>query len=259
MKQNTAWFWRRFRDGALPDWRMRKILKGELDRLVTDYTALGPEVDELRRAVPEHLTGFDAASDQALQWLAENRFDLALQEIQKAEKALAELRRCVSVATDWRRTSDSLILLEGLLPTGLASQPTVRVLQRLRDLSRSLLDQGEMRKARFVVFLLTEQIDRLLARRSGNPAASLARVLHDLTTEDGAAVSPLRKLASEGYHRLAERLAEDLVTEIIVDERGRRESAAGGTLGAMESDLAALRQQAQTVQTDLLHWLTTNS
>jgi hypothetical protein len=259
MKQNTAWYWRRFRDGALPDWQMRKILKREFDRLVTDYTALGPEMDELRRAVPEHLTGFDAASDRALQWLAENRFDLALQEIQEAEKALAELRRCVTVAIDWRRTSDSLTLLEGLLPPGLASQPTVRVLQRLRDLSRFFLDQGEMRKARFVVFLLTEQIDSLLTCRPGDPAASLARVLHDLATEDEAAVFPLRKLASEGYHRLAERLAEDLVTEIVIDERGRRATAAGGTLGALENDLAALRQQAQTAQADLLNWLNMNS
>ncbi len=250
---------RRYRDRALPDWRMRQVLVRELDRLVSDHSALRSEMDELRRAVPEHLDRFDTVSDQALQWLGEDRFDLALQEIQRAEEELAELRRCVSVAVDWRRTNDSLAGVENLLSPGLESQPTVRVLHRLRDLSRSLLDQGEMRKARFVVFLLAEQIRALLARRPGGLTAGCERTLGDLDAQDETAVDHIRKLGREGYNRLAERLAEDLAAERTVTDRARRSSLAGGSLGAIESDLAAVRRQAQAVQATLAQWLESSS
>ena len=226
-ERRLAWFLRRYRDRALPDWRMRQVLSGSsiassrtTARCVRRWTSSG--------ARPRSVwIGFDTASDRALQWLGENRFDLALAEIQRAEQELAELRRCVTVAVDWQRTSAALAGVEDLLSPELESQPTVRVLQRLRDLARSLLDQGETRKARFVVFLLAEQIRALLARRPGELTAGFERMLGDLEAQDEAAVAHLRKLGREGYHRLAERLAEDLAAELAVTDRARRSSLGG--------------------------------
>jgi hypothetical protein len=250
---------RRHRDGALPDWSMREVLERELNRLVSDHSALRPEMDELRRVAPERLTGFDAASDRALQWLGEGRFDRALQEIQEAERELAELRLCVSVAVEWRRTSAALAGLEELLSPELAAQATVRVLQRLRNLVRSLLDQGETRKARFVVLLLADQIGNLLTRRPGDLKAGFERMLGRLETQAGMAVERIRKLNHEGYHRLAERLAEDLAVELSLTDRARLDSKTGGSLGAIESDLAAVRRQAHAVQAALTQWLESGS
>lgn len=254
MSQGAAWFLRRYRDGALPDWSMREVLQQELNCLVSDHSALRPEMDELRRVAPDRLTGFDTASDRALQWLGEGRFDLMLREIQEAERNLAELRLCLTVAVDWRRTSAALAGLEEMLSPELASQATVRVLQRLRHLARSLLDQGEARKARFVVLLLADQIGRLRARRPGNLKAGFERMLGRLETQAGMAVDRIRKLNQDGYHYLAERLAEDLEAELSVTDRARRVST-GGSFGAIESDLAAVRRQAQAVQAALTQWL----
>jgi hypothetical protein len=250
---------RRHRDGALPDWSLRNILQRELNRLVSDHSALRPEMDELRRVAPGRLTGFDTASDRALQWLGECRFDLALREIQEAERDLAELRLCLTVAVDWRRTSATLAGLEELLSPELAAQATVRVLQRLRHLARSLLDHGETRKARFVVLLLADQTGRLLARRPEDLKAGFERMLGRLETQAGMAVDHIRKLNHEGYHRLAERLAEDLEVELSMTDRARRASTVGGSLGAIESDLAAVRRRAQEVQAALTQWLESGS
>jgi hypothetical protein len=250
---------RRYRDGALPDWRMRQVLERELNRLISDHSALRSELDELRRAASDRLTGFDAASDRALQWLGENRFDQALREIQQAANDLVELRLCVTAAVDWQRTGAALAGLEEMLSPGLESQATVRVLRRLEDLARSLLDQGETRKARFVILLLADQIGLLLARRPGEPTAGFERLLAGLEPQDEAAVAHLRKLGREGYQRLAERLAEDLASELAVTDRVRRSSLAKGSLGAIESDLAAVRRQAQAVQAALTQWLESSS
>ena len=250
---------RRYRDGALPDWSMRQILERELNRLVSDHSTLRPEMDELRRAAPERLAGFDTASDRVLQWLGECRFDLALREIQEAERELAELLLCLTVAIDWRRTSAALAGLEEMLSPELAAQATVRVLQRLRHLARSLLDQGETRKARFVVLLLADQIGRLLARRPGDLKAGFERMLGRLETQAGMAVDRIRKLNQEGYHHLAERLAEDLEVELSMTDRARRASTAEGSLGAIENDLAAVRRQAHEVQAALTQWLESGS
>ena len=250
---------RRYRDGALPDWRMRKVLEGEFHRLISDHSALRSEMDELRRAAPDWLTGFDTASDRALQWLGEGRFDLALLEIQEVDRALTELRRCVTAAAEWQRMTTALAGVEDLLSPELESQSTVRVLRRLRDLSRSFLDQGETRKAQFVVVLLADQIVLLLTRHPGELKAGLGRLLADLETQDEMAVARIRKLGREGYHRLAERLAEDLASEVAVTARARLGSVAGGSLGAIESDLAAVRRQAQAVQAALTQWLESSS
>ncbi len=259
MSQGAAWFLRRYRDGALPDWSMRQILEREHNRLVSDHSALRAEMDELRRMAQDRLDGFDAASDRALQWLGERRFDLALQEIQKAERELAELHRCVAVAADLRRVSSTLDGLEDLLSPELESQVSAQVLRRLRDLARSLLDQGETRKARFVVLLLVDQIDLLMARRSGELSAGCKRALRDLVEQDEAAVARIRKLGQEGYHRLAERLAEDLTAELAMTDRARRASTEESFSGMIARDLAAVRQQAQTVQAALTYWLETSS
>jgi hypothetical protein len=255
MSRGAAWFLRRYRDGALPDWNMRQVLERELNHLVSDHSALRTEMDELRRVAPERLTGFDTASDRALQWLGEGRFDLALREIQEAERDLAELRLCLTVAVDWRRTSAALAGLEEMLSPEFAEEATVRVLQRLRHLARSLLDQGEARKARFVVLLLTDQTGRLLARRPGDLKAGFERMLGRLEPQAGMAVGRIRKLNQEGYHHLAERLAEDLEVELSMTDRARLASTAGGSLGAIESDLAAVQRQAQGVQAALTQWL----
>ena len=210
MRENAAWHLRRYRDRAFPDWWMRGILEREFQRITSGHDALRSEMDGFRRAVPERLNGFDAASDQALQHLAENRFDLALAEIQRAGRELAELRRCAAVATDWRRTCASMEGLEALLSAGLESQPTVRILCRLSDLARSYLDQGETRIAKFVVLLLAEQIGWLLTRSRGELTADFERTVGHLDTRSPAAAR-IRALCHEGYHTLAERLADDLV------------------------------------------------
>ena len=259
MKAGAAWYLRRFRDGAIPDWRMRQVLEPEIQRLVSGHSALRPEMDELRRAVPERLTGFDTASDMALQWLGEGRFDLALRQIQQAERDLAELRRCASVVLEWRRTSATLATLQGLLSPALEACSTVRVLERLRDLARSLVDQGETRQSRFVLLLLADQIGLLLARRPGELKAGGARLLDELETQDETTVAELRKLGREGYHGLTERLAEDLAAELAVADRAHRASAAGGSLGTIASDLAAVQRQAHAVQGALAQWLASGS
>ena len=250
---------RRYRDGALPDWRMRQVLEREHNRLTSEHSALLSEMDELRRAAPDRLAGFDTASDRALQWLGEGRFDQALVEIQKAANDLAELRRCVTVAADWQRTGTALAGLEEILSPELESQATVRVLRRLQDLGRSFLDQGETRRARFVLLLLADQIGLLLARRPGELKAAFGRMLADLEAQDGIAVARIRKLGHEGYHHLAERLAEDLSAELAVTDRARRAAAEGGSFGAIEIDLAAVRQQAHAVQAALTQWLASSS
>jgi hypothetical protein len=259
MRENAAWHLRRYRDRALPDWWVRRILEGEFHQITSGHSALQSEMDELRRAVPDRLAGFATASDQALQHLAENHFDLALSEIQRAGRELAELRRCAAVAIDWRGTCASLDRFEALLSPELEAQPTVRILGRLRDLARSFLDQGEARKAAFVILLLANQINFLATRNRVGLADGVERMLSDLETRS-AAGAHIRSLVQEGYHALAERLADDLETEHAVADRLRRVATAeGSAFGTLESDLAALRQQAYVVQATLTQWLETNS
>ncbi|HEY0511783.1 MAG TPA: hypothetical protein VGH73_07765 [Thermoanaerobaculia bacterium] len=258
MRENAAWHLRRYRDRALPDWWVRRILEREFDQITSGHSALESEMDELRRAAPDCLIGFATASDLALQRLAENHFELALAEIQRAGRELAELRRCAAVAVDWRRTCASLDGFEALLSPELESQPTVQILRRLRDLARSFLDQGETRKASFVVILLADQIRLLLTRSPGELAAGCERMLGDLEAQGAAATARIRTLGHEGYHGLSERLADDLEAELAVTDRARR-AAAGSALGALESDLAAVRQQAQEVQAALTQWFESSS
>ena len=252
---------RRFQQRALPDWRIRRLLERELEELVAGHSALRPEMDELRRVAPERLASFDIASDRALQWLGEGRFDFALREIQNADRELAELRRFVTVAVDWQRTRDALDGVEEILSPGLAALSTARVLRRLRDLGRALLDQGEARKACFVIILLTDQI-RLVSMRSPRDSTGgerFERMLRGLEPQDEAGVAQIRKLRHEGYHHLAERLAEDLEAELAVSDRARRSSSAGGSLGALESELAAVRRRAQAVHENLTQWIASSS
>lgn len=253
---------RRFQQRALPDWRIRQVLEREFKDLVASHGALRPEMDELRRAAPERLAGFDNASDLALQRLGEQRFDLALGELQKAGRELAELRRCVDVAVGLRQAAAALAGVEDLLSAGLAALSTARVLRRLHDLGRALLDQGEARKARFVIVLLSDQIRRVSTRspRDSTPGSErFERMLQGLEPLDEAAVAQIRKLRHEGYHHLAERLAEDLEAELAVSDRAHRSSSAGGSLGGIESDLAAVRRQAQAAHQTLTQWIESSS
>ena len=253
---------RRFQQRALPDWRLRQLLEREFQDLVSGHSALRPEMDELRRAAPERLAGFDIASDLALQRLGEQRFELALGELQKAGRELAELRRCVAVAVDLRQATAALAGVEDLLSAGLTALSTARVLRRLRDLGRALLDQGETRKARFVIVLLNDQIRRVSARspRDSTPGGErFERMLQGLEPQDEAGVAQIRKLRHEGYHHLAGRLAEDLEAELAVSDRAHRSSSAGGSLGGIESELAAVRRQAQAVHQTLTQWIESSS
>jgi hypothetical protein len=238
---------------------MRQVLEREHNRLVSEHSVLLSEMDELRRAAPDRLTGFDIASERALQWLGECRFDLALVEIQKAADDLVELRRRVTVAAEWQRTGAALGGLEDILSPELESQATVRVLRRLQDLGRFLLDDGETRKARFVILLLADQIGLLLERSPEKLKIGFERALSDLEPQDATAVAHIRKLGREGYRHLAERLAEDLSAEMAVTNRAHRAAEAGGSLGAIESDLATVRQQAQAVHATLAQWLESRS
>jgi hypothetical protein len=249
---------RRYRDRALPDWRVQKILERELNRIVSKHSALSPEMDELRRAAPDHLEGFDIASDRVLQRFGERRFDLAWKEIQKAGQELDELRRCATVAVELRQAGAALEGLEALLSPALASQATVRILLRLRDLARALLDQGETRKAGFVILLLSRQISFLLARRPGEPKAGFERMLGDLEARGGAAATQIRALWREGYQDLAERLSDDLDVELSITDLARRASM-GRALAGIENSLAAVRRQAGEVHAALTQWLESNS
>lgn len=258
MTEDAGRLLRRYRDRALPDWRVQKILQRELNRIVSEHSALRPEMDELRRAASSHLKSFDIASDLALQRFGERRFDLAWKEIQKAGRELDELRRCAAVAVELRHAGDALEGLEALLSPELTSQPTVRILHRLRELARSLLDQGEMRKARFVILLLSSQTGFLLARRPGEPKAGFERRLGDLEARGGTAADRIRKLGWEGYHDLAERLSEDLDVELSINDLSRRAST-GRALAGIENSLAAVRRQAGEVHAALTQWLESNS
>jgi hypothetical protein len=258
MTEDAGRLLRRYRDRALPDWRVQKILEWELNRIVSEHSALRSEMDELRRAAPSHLERFDVASDRALQRFGERRFDPAWEEIQKAGQELDELRRCATVAVELRQSGSALEGLEALLSPELASLPTVRILHRLRGLARELLDQGETRKTGFVILLLSQQIDFLVTRRSGVPKADFERTLRDLEARGGAVASQIRSLWREGYYDLAERLSDDLDVELSMTDLARRTST-GRALAGIENSLAAVRRQAGEVHAALTQWLESHS
>lgn len=257
MTGSTARLLRRYRDRVLPDWRIQKALEQEFNRAIAEHSALAPEIDELRRAAPDRLESFDAASDLALQRLGERRFDLAWQEIRKARQEVSELRRCAAVAVTLREVGTALEEVEALLSPAFAAQPTVRILHRLKELARSLLDQGETRKAAFVVLLLSNRISLLSARRRGEPTAGFERRLADLEARGSGAVSHLRTLSKEGYHELAERLSDDLEVELSISDRARRASQ-GSAFGGLETASASVQRQAREVQASLVRWLESN-
>lgn len=257
MKRDAAWLVRRYRDGGAPDWKVKAVLEREFNRLITERYELRGEMDELRRSAPERLRGFDEATDRVLQWKAERRFGDALQEIRRAAAELSELHRFVSVGAELARVSEAVEQIESLLIPGLADLTTPRVLRRLRDVARQFLDQGEARKAKFVVLLLKSQADGLRSRERREPPAGLTLLLGELETRGGAgAVEGLRKLIREGSLHLAERLAEDLDSELAVKDRTRRASKApGGSLGPLLRDLQEIRQRADLASHSLASWL----
>ncbi|HJX28811.1 MAG TPA: hypothetical protein VJ885_12945 [Thermoanaerobaculia bacterium] len=256
MKRDAAWLLRRYRDGAAPDWRVVQVLERDLDRLIDGHSAIRPEVDELRRSAPERLRDFDTASDRALQCMGERRFDEALREIRKAASALAELRRFVAVSVDLRSASEALSVIEDLLSPILAQQPTVRILRRLRDLSRSLLDQGEPRKATFVILLLREQLELLRRRNTAHAKDAFESILSVLERRSREVAEQIGRLSREGHHHLAERLLEDLETDLAIKERSHHAAEMPeGTLGPRIADLEAVRQRADSVGAALASWL----
>ncbi|HSK76932.1 MAG TPA: hypothetical protein VLQ45_10780 [Thermoanaerobaculia bacterium] len=257
MKRDAAWLVRRYRDGGAPDWKVKAVLEREFNRLINERYELRGEMDELRRSVPERLQSFDEATDRALQWKAERRFGDALREIRRAAAELSELRRFVSVGADLARASGAVEEIESLLADGLIGLTTPRVLRRLRDVARKLLDQSEARKAKFVVLLLKSQADGLRSRERREPPSGLTLLLGELEPRGGAeAVEGLRKLIREGYLHLAERLAEDLDSELAVKDRTRRASETqGGSLGPLLQDMQEIRQRADLASRSLASWL----
>src|SRR3954471_13515901 len=206
MKRDAAWLLRRYRDRAAPDWRVKKVLEQELNQIVEGHAAMRSEMDGLRRSAPERLRDFDAASDKALQYMGERRFDLALKEIRKAQGELAEFRRLIRVVAELDGASVVIEEIESLLGASLANLTTPRVLRQVRDLARALLNQGEPRKASFVALLLRSQADHLRSRDRREPSFGLTMMLEELTAKGGAAgVENLRKLIREGYLYLAQR------------------------------------------------------
>jgi hypothetical protein len=258
MKEQADWLLRRYRDRTVPDWRVQAVLQAALDRLVAEHSSLLPELDELRRAASTPLREFDLATDLALHRLAERRFDLAWREIQRAGRELRELRRCASVAAELRQVRSALDGLEALLTPGLTGQPTLRILHRLESLGRAFLDRGEPRQARFVIALLSRQAGLLLARRPDALPAGFEEGLDNLETRGGGRAARIRELGREGYRDLAERLADDLESELSVDDRARR-AAQGRALATVENSLAAVRRQAGEVQAALAQWLDSHS
>lgn len=257
MKRDAAWVVRRYYDGGAPDWRVEAILEQEFNRLINERSELGGEVDELRRSAPERLRGFDEATDRALQWKVERRFGDALREIRLAAAELSELRRFVSVGAELARASEAVEEIESFLGSGLIGLTTPRVLRRLREVPRQLLDQGEARKAKFVVLLLTNQVGHLQFRDRREPPSGLTLMLGELDAqEETDVVEGLRKLIREGYLHLAERLAEDLDSELAVKDRSRRASETpGGSLGPLLRDLQEIRQRADLASRSLAAWL----
>lgn len=257
MKRDAAWHVRRYYDGGAPDWRVEKVLEQEFNLLTDAWSELRGEVDELRRSTPERLRGFDQATNRALQCRAERRFGDALREIQRAAAELSELRRFVFVGAELARASEAIKEIEFLLMPGLADLTTPCVLWRLRDVARQLLDQGEARKAKFVVLLLTSQTGHLRSRDRGEPPSGLTLLLAELEGQGRTeAVEGLRKLIREGYLHLAERLAEDLDSELAVKDRSRRASETpGGSLGPLLRDVQEIRQRADLVSCSLAAWL----
>lgn len=257
MKRDAAWLLRRYYDGGAPDWRVKQVLEREFNLLINDRYELRAEVDELRRSAPERLRSFDEATDRALQWKAERRFGDALREIRRAAAELSELRRFVSVGAELARASEAVEEIESFLGSGLIGLTTPRVLRRLRDVARQLLDQGEARKAKFVALLLTNQAGHLRFRDRREPPSGLTLMLGELEArKETDVVEELRKLIREGYLHLAERLAEDLDSELAAKDRSRRASETpGGSLGPLLRDLQEIRQRADLASRSLAAWL----
>jgi hypothetical protein len=256
MRRDAAWLLRRYRDRAAPDWRVKQVLERELNRVVEGHAAVRSEMEELRRSAPSRLRAFDAASDKALQYMGERRFDLALKEIRKAERELVELRRLIRVAVELDRVSTAIEEIESLLGSSFTSLTTPRVLRHVRALARELLNQGEPRKASFVVLLLRSQVDRLRSR-DHRELFGLMTMLEELTAKGGTAgVEMLRKLTGEGYLYLAQRLAEDLDSELDVEDRSRRGiETPGGALGPLTEELTQIRLHADSTGRCLATWL----
>lgn len=256
MKRDAAWLLRRYRDQAAPDWRVRQVLEQKFAHIIEDYSSLQSDMDELRRSAQDRLHSFDATTDRALQLMGERRFALALKEMQTAENELAELHRSLGVATDLRKTVELLASVDELVPPVLRAQPTLEVLRRLRDLARSLLDESETRKARFVVLLLRSQLDRLRARSREDSNTHLERSLHHMEGQGGEALAQLRRLAHEGYHYLAEMLVDDLEVDLAVKDRTRRASVAPGeAFNVAMRDYEEIRKRAEVMRESLTQWL----
>lgn len=257
MKRDAAWLLRRFSDGSAPDWQVEKVLEQDFDLLINEGTKLGSEVAELRRSAPERLRNFDEATDRALQWRKERRFKEALCEIRRAAGELVELRRFVSIGIDLERASLEVDEIESVLEASLVRLTTLGVLQRLKRVARELLDQGEARKAKFVVLLLKSQAQRLRSREKREPTSSLTLMLGELEARGGGeAVEALRQLIREGYLHLAERLAEDLDPELAIKDRSRRAAETqGDSLGPLLQEMNKIRQRADSVSYSLAAWL----
>jgi len=257
LKRDTAWLLRRYADGGVHDSQVAEALQQEFDLLIKEREALRGEVDEQQRSAMECWRSFGGATDRALQLRAELRFEEALSEIRRAAGELSELRRFVSVEAELERASVAVEEIESILGSGLAALTTLAVLRRLRKLARDLLDQGEARKAKFVVLLLKSQAIRLRSRERHEPTSGLTLILGELEVRGGGeTVQALRKLIREGYLHLAERLAEDLDSEFAVKDRSRRASETeGGSLAPLLQEMKEIRQRADSASRSLAVWI----
>jgi hypothetical protein len=252
VKRDAAWLLRRYRDGGAPDWRVQVALERELARLVNERHQLSGELSELRRLAPALLESFDEATDRALQWQAERRFAEAYQELRRAARDLTELWRFVRANAELERAAKAVERIADRLDPCLADLTTTSVLHRLAALARELLEQGEVRKARFVALLLQRQAAGLQATDRRQPGPGLARRL--AAGGGDPACEPLQRLVREGYVELAERLAEDLEAEAAVADRRRAAAAPDGPLAPLLQELAEVRRTAEVTVRSLAQW-----
>jgi hypothetical protein len=257
MIRDAAWLLRRYRDQACPDWQVREVLGREFNRLIeARYSHV--DIGEIRRSAPKRLADFDALTDQALQYLSEHRFDLALREIRNAAATLAELRSLSEAASELEAVTRETEAIEALLSPTLVALATPRGLRRLLALTRDFLDQGEPRKARFVTLLLRSELADLLARSecsAKRPSVLLS--LAELQKGPGRETkAQLARLLEEGYLDLARILAEDLEVDLAVFSRQQRATATpGGALGPMTVSLRQTQLEAEALAGSLATWL----
>lgn len=260
MKKDTAWLFRRYRGGGAFDSTLEAALKREHDQLVHEFEKISGSKSALRRCIPWRLVSFDAATSRANRRRDELRFDAALLEERTARADLAEMQRFVVVEAELASAVEAARKVEALLGACFSGLPLLAILRRLRRLANEILEQGEVRKAGFVVQILKSQVDDLQLQSRQEPPPGLTAVLAELIACGGAeAAKEVRRLMQDGYMELARRVAEDLVVNLAVTARsGHSVDAPGGALGLLLKSFQEDRQCADSASRALAAWLEDN-